>query len=85
MCAVCVCTGKLLKEHGSPVPTRLWVAPPTKMDEQQLTTEGYYSIYGSAGARTEMPVSLPPTPSHTHALPTAKPPPPPPYARTHGT
>ena len=47
--------GKLLKAHGSPVPTRLWIAPPTKMDEKQLTDEGYYSIYGSAGARTEMP------------------------------
>ena len=34
---------------------RLWVAPPTKMDEAQLTAEGYYSIYGAAGARTEMP------------------------------
>jgi aconitate hydratase 2/2-methylisocitrate dehydratase len=47
--------GKLLKAHGSPVPTRLWVSPPTKMDEKQLTAEGYYSIYGTAGARTEMP------------------------------
>ena len=37
------------------VPTKLWIAPPTKMDEAQLTAEGYYSIYGSAGARTEMP------------------------------
>ena len=33
----------------------LWVAPPTKMDAAQLTAEGYYSIYGKAGARTEMP------------------------------
>ena len=37
------------------VPTRLWIAPPTRMDEAMLTAEGYYSIYGSAGARTEMP------------------------------
>merc|ERR1719412_872383 len=37
------------------LPTRLWVAPPTKMDEAQLTAEGYYSIYGKVGARTEMP------------------------------
>ena len=37
------------------MPTRLWVSPPTKMDEKQLTAEGYYSIYGTAGARTEMP------------------------------
>ena len=47
--------GKLLKEFGAPVPTRLWVCPPTKMDEAQLTSEGYYSIFGTAGARTEMP------------------------------
>ena len=37
------------------LPTRLWVAPPTKMDEAQLTSEGYYAIYGRVGARTEMP------------------------------
>jgi len=47
--------GKLLSNFDNPVPTRLWVAPPTKMDEAQLTAEGYYSIFGSAGARTEMP------------------------------
>ena len=37
------------------LPTRLWVAPPTKMDAAQLTAEGYYSVYGKVGARTEMP------------------------------
>merc|ERR1711871_1321000 len=47
--------GKLLKDNPGSLPTRLWVAPPTKMDAAQLTKEGYYSIYGSAGARTEMP------------------------------
>merc|ERR1712151_1297748 len=47
--------GELLKGFGGVVPTRLWVAPPTKMDEAQLTAEGFYSVYGSAGARTEMP------------------------------
>jgi len=47
--------GKLLQEFGEVLPTRLWVAPPTKMDEAQLTAEGYYSIYGTVGARTEMP------------------------------
>jgi aconitate hydratase 2/2-methylisocitrate dehydratase len=46
--------GKVLEEGGA-VPTRLWIAPPTKMDEHQLTQEGYYSIFGKAGARTEMP------------------------------
>ncbi len=45
----------LLKEYGDVVPTRLWVAPPTKMDEHQLMEEGYYNMYAQAGARTEMP------------------------------
>jgi aconitate hydratase 2/2-methylisocitrate dehydratase len=47
--------GKLLENVTDPLPTKLWVAPPTKMDEAQLTAEGYYSIFGAAGARTEMP------------------------------
>jgi len=47
--------GELLKGFNGQLPTRLWVAPPTKMDEAQLTAEGYYSVYGSVGARTEMP------------------------------
>ncbi|MCP5149250.1 MAG: bifunctional aconitate hydratase 2/2-methylisocitrate dehydratase [Ectothiorhodospiraceae bacterium] len=47
--------GKLLQAAGSVIPTRLWVAPPTKMDEHQLKEEGYYSIYAAAGARTEIP------------------------------
>lgn len=47
--------GKLLEAAGKVVPTRLWVVPPTKMDAQQLTAEGYYSIFGKAGARLEMP------------------------------
>ena len=46
--------GKVLESMGN-VPTRLWIAPPTKMDERQLIEEGYYSIYGRVGARTEMP------------------------------
>ncbi|MGT0174746.1 aconitase family protein, partial [Streptococcus pyogenes] len=33
----------------------LWLSPPTKMDAHQLTEEGYYGIYGKAGARMEMP------------------------------
>ncbi len=41
---------------GKPqVPGRLWVAPPTRMDEEQLKSEGVYSILGRAGARTEIP------------------------------
>ncbi|WP_407275132.1 bifunctional aconitate hydratase 2/2-methylisocitrate dehydratase [Halothiobacillus sp. DCM-1] len=47
--------GKVLEAHGGAVPTRLWIAPPTRMDAHQLTEEGYYSIFGKAGARTEMP------------------------------
>merc|ERR1712048_877578 len=47
--------GALLKNVEGAIPTRLWVAPPTKMDAAQLTAEGYYSVYGKAGARTEMP------------------------------
>ena len=47
--------GKVLESQADPLPTRLWVAPPTKMDEAQLIEEGYYSIFGKSGARTEMP------------------------------
>jgi aconitate hydratase 2/2-methylisocitrate dehydratase len=47
--------GKLLASTKDPLTTRLWIAPPTKMDEHQLMEEGYYSIYGVKGARTEMP------------------------------
>jgi aconitate hydratase 2/2-methylisocitrate dehydratase len=47
--------GKLLERHKGGISTRLWLAPPTKMDEHQLMEEGYYNIFGAAGARTEMP------------------------------
>ncbi|WP_145561436.1 bifunctional aconitate hydratase 2/2-methylisocitrate dehydratase [Yersinia bercovieri] len=47
--------GKLLGQHKGQLPTRLWVAPPTKMDAAQLTEEGYYSIFGNSGARIEIP------------------------------
>lgn len=47
--------GKLLEQHKGQLPTRLWVAPPTKMDAAQLTEEGYYSIFGKSGARIEIP------------------------------
>ncbi|PAU87458.1 bifunctional aconitate hydratase 2/2-methylisocitrate dehydratase [Pseudomonas sp. WN033] len=47
--------GKLLEKNKGAIPTRLWLAPPTKMDQYQLTEEGYYGIYGKAGARMEMP------------------------------
>ncbi|MGE6528257.1 aconitase family protein, partial [Pseudomonas sp. NPDC077382] len=47
--------GKLLDKVEGALPTRLWLSPPTKMDQHQLTEEGYYGIYGRAGARLEMP------------------------------
>jgi aconitate hydratase 2/2-methylisocitrate dehydratase len=47
--------GKLLSSYEGQLPTRLWVAPPTRMDEEQLVAEGYYATYGKVGARTEMP------------------------------
>nr|WP_290441658.1 MULTISPECIES: bifunctional aconitate hydratase 2/2-methylisocitrate dehydratase [unclassified Cobetia] len=48
--------GKLLeKQPAGSLKTKLWLAPPTKMDQHQLTEEGYYGIYGRAGARMEMP------------------------------
>ncbi len=44
-----------LLEGKRDIPVRLWVAPPTKMDAQQLTEEGHYGVLGGAGARMEMP------------------------------
>lgn len=46
--------GEVLRGEGK-VPTTLWICPPTKMDETQLREDGYYAIYGGAGARTEIP------------------------------
>jgi aconitate hydratase 2/2-methylisocitrate dehydratase len=46
--------GKVLENQGD-IKTRLWIAPPTRMDESQLKKEGYYSIFDQAGARTELP------------------------------
>ena len=45
---------EILNGEGQ-VPTRLWIAPPTKMDKAELISEGYYSILGAAGARIEIP------------------------------
>ena len=44
-----------LLEGKRDIPVKLWVAPPTKMDAQQLTEEGHYGVLGTAGARMEMP------------------------------
>jgi aconitate hydratase 2 / 2-methylisocitrate dehydratase len=46
---------EVLKQVKGAIPTRLWISPPTKMDQHQLTEEGIYSVFGVAGARTEMP------------------------------
>jgi len=53
--------GKLLETHekfiagGDNLKTKLWMAPPTRMDEQKLKDEGFYDIYKKVGVRTEMP------------------------------
>ncbi|MCA2014922.1 bifunctional aconitate hydratase 2/2-methylisocitrate dehydratase [Vibrio tritonius] len=47
--------GKLLDKFNGQLTTRLWVAPPTKMDKDQLIEEGYYGIFGKAGVRIETP------------------------------
>ena len=44
-----------LLEGKRDIPVKLWMAPPTKMDAQQLTAEGHYGTFGAAGARMEMP------------------------------
>jgi aconitate hydratase 2/2-methylisocitrate dehydratase len=46
--------GKVL-DGKTDIPTRLWIAPPTKMDAMILNEEGYYSVLGKSGARMEMP------------------------------
>ncbi|MES1192397.1 MAG: bifunctional aconitate hydratase 2/2-methylisocitrate dehydratase [Steroidobacter sp.] len=46
--------GKLLQGKKD-IPTRLWVAPPTRMDQEELSKEGHYATFGAAGARMEMP------------------------------
>lgn len=46
---------RVLEQFESKMPTRLWIAPPTKMDEKQLIEEGIYSTFGRVGARTEIP------------------------------
>ncbi|WP_334083779.1 bifunctional aconitate hydratase 2/2-methylisocitrate dehydratase [Helicobacter typhlonius] len=46
--------GEIVKNEGQSK-TQIWIAPPTKMDEKQLTKEGYFSLFGAAGARMEAP------------------------------
>jgi aconitate hydratase 2/2-methylisocitrate dehydratase len=45
---------KVLEDAGG-IPTRLWIAPPTRMDEAELREEGAYAVFGRVGARTEVP------------------------------
>ena len=47
--------GRILAKFDGTLPTRLWIAPPTKMDESSLKDEGFYGTFGAVGARTEMP------------------------------
>ncbi len=47
--------GNLLKQQTGNLPSKLWVAPPTKMDAAQLAKEGYYDTFEKSGARLEMP------------------------------
>ena len=47
--------GELLKNVRNPLPTRLWISPPTRMDKFQLEEEGFYEIYKNANVRTEVP------------------------------
>jgi aconitate hydratase 2/2-methylisocitrate dehydratase len=47
--------GEMLKQYEGNLSTRMWVVPPTRMDETQLIEEGYYSTFGKVGARTEIP------------------------------
>ena len=47
--------GMLLEKFKEPAPTTLWIAPPTRMDQDQLVEEGVYAQFAGAGARTEMP------------------------------
>merc|ERR1719399_1868549 len=47
--------GRILEKFHGTLPTRLWIAPPTKMDESSLKDEGFYGTFGAVGARTEMP------------------------------
>ena len=44
-----------LLEGKRDIPVKLWMAPPTKMDAEQLSEEGHYGVFGNAGARMEMP------------------------------
>ncbi|NTU97297.1 MAG: aconitate hydratase B, partial [Chlorobiaceae bacterium] len=46
--------GEILRDKGV-ASAKLWIVPPTKMDSRKLMEEGYYSVFGAAGARIESP------------------------------
>ncbi len=48
-------SAEVLKNHGGQADSRLWICPPSKMDADQLSREGYYAQFAAAGARLEMP------------------------------
>ena len=48
-------TSRLLKKMAQTIPTRMWIVPPTRMDQAQLMEEGHYAVFAAAGARTEPP------------------------------
>ncbi|MDD9823232.1 MAG: bifunctional aconitate hydratase 2/2-methylisocitrate dehydratase [Gammaproteobacteria bacterium] len=48
-------TSRLLDKMGQVIPTRMWIVPPTRMDQAQLMEEGHYAVFARAGARTEPP------------------------------
>jgi aconitate hydratase 2/2-methylisocitrate dehydratase len=47
--------GHILEKQSQQVPGKLWIVPPTRMDQAELTAEGFYGVFGKAGARTEVP------------------------------
>ncbi len=57
-CMTCIghfrAAGKLLKDKDT-LPTRLWIAPPTRMDGAMLEKDGYYTIFKKIGAHIEIP------------------------------
>lgn len=46
---------KVLEGNSAIEGVRLWIAPPTRMDEEQLRKEGIYTTFQSVDARTEVP------------------------------
>ena len=47
--------GEVMRGESAVSVEKFWVVPPTRMDEQQLINEGYYEVFGSIEAHTEIP------------------------------